>query len=76
MRLHVLYDSKGQILAAVELSEGDSEGTPQIRPVAKADQYSADLDVPPGLAKLSFREACEKMVVDVGQKVPCLKPRT
>jgi hypothetical protein len=76
MRLHVLYDSKGQILAAVELSEDVSEGTPQVRPVAKADQYSADLDVPPGLAKLSFREACEKMFVDVVQESPCLKART
>lgn len=76
MRMHVLYDSKGQILAAVELSEDVSEGTPQVRPFAKADQYSADLDVPPGLEKLSFREACEKMVVDVAQKSPCLKART
>jgi hypothetical protein len=75
MRMHVLYDSKGQILAAVELSEGVSDGSPQVRPVAKPGQYCADLDVPPGLAKRSFREACEKMVVDVAQKVPRLKPR-
>lgn len=76
MKMHVLYDASGEILAAVELSEGASEDVLQVRPVAKADQYSADLDVPPGLAKLSFREACAKMVVDVAQKAPCLKART
>lgn len=75
MRMHVLYDSSGQILAAVDLSEGVSEGTPQVRPVPKPDQYSADLDVPPGLAHLSFKEACEKMVIDLAQKVPSLKAR-
>jgi hypothetical protein len=73
MKMHVLYDSRGQILAAVELSEGVSEDTLQVRPVVKPDQYSADLDVPPGL---SFAEACEKLVVDVAQKVPRLKARS
>jgi hypothetical protein len=76
MRMHVLYDSSGQILAAVDLSEGVSQDTPQFRPVAKPDQYSADLDVPASLAHLTFREACEKMVVDVAQKVPRLNART
>jgi hypothetical protein len=73
MKMHVLYDSSGQILAAVELPEVVSEGTLQVRPVAKPDQYSADLDVPLGL---SFMEACEKLVVDVAQKIPRLKART
>jgi hypothetical protein len=76
MKMHVLYDSSGQILAAVELSEGVSEDTLRVRPVAKTDQYSADLDVPPALAHLSFKDACEKLVVDVAQKAPGLKART
>jgi hypothetical protein len=74
--MHVLYDSSGRILAAVELSEGDSEGTLQARPVAAPGQYSADLNVPPDLAHLSFKEACEKLVVDVAEKVLRLKART
>lgn len=73
MRMHVLYDASGHILAAAELSEGDSKDSLQVRPIAKPDQFQADLDVPPGL---SFIEACEKMVVDLARKVPCLKART
>jgi hypothetical protein len=76
MRMHVLYDASGQILAAVELSERDSEGTPQVRPVAKSNQYTADLDVPPAHADLSFKDACETLVVDVAQKVLRLRSRT
>jgi hypothetical protein len=76
MKMHVLYDASGEILAAVELSEGASEDILQVRPVAKSDQYSADLDVPPDLAHLSFKDVCEKLVVDVAQKVPRLKART
>ena len=76
MKIHVLYDSSGRILAAVELSEDVSDGTPQVRPVAKPDQYTADLDVPPALAHLSFKDACEKLVVDGAQKVLRLKAGT
>ncbi len=76
MKMHVLYDASGQILAAVELSEDASEDTLQVRPVAKPDQYSADLDVPSALAHLSFKDACENLVVDVAEKVPRLKSRT
>ena len=72
MKMHVLYDASGQILAAVELSES----TLQVRPVAKSDQYTADLDVPPALADLSLKDVCEKLVVDVAQKVPRLRSRT
>jgi hypothetical protein len=72
MRMHVLYDANGRILAAVELPEGAAEDAPQVRPVAKPDQYTADVDMP---TNLSFKDACEKLVVDVAQKVPCLKAR-
>ena len=75
MRMHVLYDSSGQILAAVELPEVVSADTLQVRPVVKPGQYSADVDVPPDLAHLSFKEACEKLMVDVAQKAR-LKART
>jgi hypothetical protein len=76
--MHVVYDSNGRIVAAVRLPEGGPKGTQQVglRPVAKPDQYSADLDVPPDQAHLSLVEACEKLVVDVAQKVPRLKART
>jgi hypothetical protein len=74
--MHVLYDSSGRILAAVELSEGVSKDTQHVRPVAKPGQYTADLDVPPALGRLGFKDACEQLVVDVAQKVPCLKART
>jgi len=73
--MHVVYDSHGQIVAAAELSEDISDDT-RARPVTKPDQYSADVDVPPDLAHLSFKEVCERSLVDVAQKVPRLKART
>ncbi len=76
MRMHVVYDSHGQIVAAAELSEDISDDTPQARPVTKPDQYSADVDVPADLAHLSFKEVCERSLVDVAQKVLRLKART
>jgi hypothetical protein len=76
MKMHVLYDARGQILAAVELSEGASKDALQVRPVAKSDQYTADLDVPAALAHMSFKDVCETLVVDVDQKVPRLRSRT
>jgi hypothetical protein len=76
MKMHVLDDSSGQILAAVELSEGASKNTLQVRPVVKPNQYSADLDVPSSLADMGFKDACERLVVDVTQTVPRLKART
>ena len=76
MKVHVLYDTSGQILAAVELSKDASKDTLQVRPVAKPDQYTADLDVPSALDHLSFKDVCETLVVDVAQKVPRLKSRT
>jgi hypothetical protein len=75
MKMHVLYDASGQILAAVELSESASKDSLQVRPVAKPGQNSADMDVPAALAHLSFKDACEKLVVDVAQKAPGLKAR-
>ena len=76
MKMHVLYDASGQILAAVELSESASKDSLQVRPVAKPGQYRADMDVPPAHADLSFKDICEKLVVDIAQKVPRLRSRT
>lgn len=76
MKIHVLYDSTGRILAAAELLEGVSEDMPQVRPVANPDQYTAELEMPTVMAHLSFKEACEKLVVDVAQKVHCLRTRS
>lgn len=76
MKMHVLYDASGKILAAVELSEGASEDVLQVRPIAKSDQYSAELEMPTVMAHLSFKEACEKLMVDVAQKVHCLRTRS
>ena len=76
MKIHVLYDDSGQILAAAELSESASKDSLQVRPVAKPGQYSADMDVPAALAHLSFKDACEKLTIDVAQKVLRLRAQT
>ena len=76
MKIHLLYDASGQVIAAAELPERSAENTLQVRPVAKSGQYTADFDVPPDLADLGFTDLCEKLVVDTSEKVPRLKART
>lgn len=66
MRLHVLHDRTGRILAAVRLDSPSSapKATGTIRPVPRKGQLSAELDVPPEHANLEFVEVCRALRVD------------
>ena len=71
MKLHVVYDKEGKIKAAVRLDPSKSM-TGQIRPVAKPEQYSAEIELPAEHKHLSFGDACRQLLVDVSSKTPRL----
>ena len=81
MKLHVMYDQSGRIIAAVRL-DVDKTTEPNklgrrldgVRPVMKPGHSSADLDVPPEHAHLTFSEACRTLVVDTSSVTPRLRP--
>jgi len=63
MRIHVLHDAKGRILAAVSLK---SEGThPSPRPVAASGQKSLELEVPAEYQHEDLQTICGTLCVDV-----------
>jgi hypothetical protein len=70
MRLHVVYDKRGKIVAAVNLEPADSS---LLRPVAKKGQASAELEVPKEHAHLSFADVCQRFKVDTRTKNPSLR---
>jgi hypothetical protein len=72
MKLHVLYDDAGTILAAVRL--GQDESAPVLRPVPQAGQFSADLDVPHDCCHLDFLELCRTLCVDTKQQTLVRRP--
>lgn len=83
MKLHVMYDKSGRIVAAVRLDEGgdlpkhghlgNKIGPP--RPVMKLRHSTADLELPAEHAHLSFADACRQLEVDVAHPPPRLRPR-
>jgi hypothetical protein len=63
MRIHVLHDAKGRILAAVSLK---SEGIhPSLRPVAASGQKSVELEVPAAYQHEDLQTICGKLCIDV-----------
>jgi hypothetical protein len=68
MKLHVLYDRSGRILAAVHLDPPDGEGVGELRPVPQKGQMSGDFEVPAEYAHLDFVEACRALRVDTKKR--------
>jgi hypothetical protein len=65
MRLHVLYDRSGTILAAVQLDDekGGEQQVPPLRPLAQRGQFTADFVLPSDFRHLSFFEVCTQLKV-------------
>jgi hypothetical protein len=61
MKIHVVYDGEGRILAA-SLDEDNYEGP---RPVASSTEHSGTLDVPATLDSTSLEDICLGFRVDV-----------
>lgn len=75
MKLHVVYDGQGRIVAAVRLDaehKAKHLNFGRLRPVVKPGHHSADLDVPEEHASLSFADVCRKLTVET-TKPPRLK---
>jgi hypothetical protein len=61
MRLHLVHNKAGNILAAVHLKT-ENDGGP--RPVAGKGEHELVLEVPPEHRGMSFLEICKNLRVD------------
>ena len=72
MRIHVLHDAKGRILAAVSLNSQGIDPSP--RPVAASGQKSLELEVPAEYQHEDLPAICGKLSIDVkSQKLVAAK---
>ena len=62
MKLHVLFDRSGTILAAVLLDDEDARVT-KPRPVPQRGQFIADVTVPAQYGEMSLFGVCTRMKV-------------
>jgi hypothetical protein len=76
MKLHVIYDNSGKIVAGVRV---DAEGTTKhptlgsLRPVVKPGHFSAEVDVPEEHTHLTLADLCLKLVVQTSSNTPQLR---
>ena len=81
MKLHVMHDKSGKIVAAVRIDEDKSkprhpgQRIASPRPVPRRGFTSVELEVPVEHAHLSFKEACEQLMVGTSGPKPQLKLR-
>jgi len=81
MKLHVMYDQTGRIVAGVRLDADESKQrdpggmTGTVRPVSKSGHASAELEVPAEHAHLTFTEVCQRLMVDTSGDKRYLKAR-
>ncbi|MPY95633.1 MAG: hypothetical protein GEV08_22020 [Acidimicrobiia bacterium] len=71
MRLHLIHDDEGRILAAVDLSSG-GEGQPTPHPAARDDQAGVELEVPEQYLDLGLAEICTRLRVDLERGELCM----
>ena len=71
MKLHVVFDKNGEILAAAQL---DAEAPVRARPVAdeKAGHRAAEVYVPAEYGHYDLAGVCQRMKVDAKGKLPSL----
>jgi hypothetical protein len=74
MRLHVLFNENGDILAAAPLG---SVGPVRVRPVAdeRAGQRAASVDVPPEYAHYDLSAVGQRLRVSVEGRFPELRAK-
>jgi hypothetical protein len=74
MKLHVVFDDKGEILAAAEVVSGAKIRARPI-PDKHAGHRAADVYVPAGYHHYDLAGICQRLRVDVGAALPELKAR-
>jgi hypothetical protein len=67
MKIHVVHDAKGRILAAIRVNP-DSK-VPQLRPMPGRGHSSLELEVPPEHQATDFKTLCQTMRVDAKKKM-------
>jgi hypothetical protein len=67
MKIHVVHDAKGKILAAIRLNPDPN--VPQLRPMPGRGHSSAELEVPLEHQATDFKTLCETMRVDAKKKM-------
>lgn len=67
MRLKVVYDENGRILAAAAVPEGNDDML-AVTPIAGARQIAAEVDVPDNIAGDGLLAICTRMRVDPHRK--------
>lgn len=72
MRLHIVHDGQGKILAAAEVSQKRKGG--MLIPRASHGQVEAELDVPKQFETLELREIVRQLYVDTKSDPPSLVP--
>jgi hypothetical protein len=74
MKLHVVFNQDGEILAAVQLDPG---ATVRARPRAdeQAGHRAADIYVPAEYGHYDLAAVCQRLRVDVSGKFPDLKAK-
>lgn len=75
MKVHIVFDEEGGIVAAVKL---DSDAPVRARPIAdeQAGQRAADVYVPPEYSHYDLAGVCQRLTVDVAGRVPELKAKS
>jgi hypothetical protein len=68
MRLHVVHDSDGRIVAASASAEDGSDEAFVAVPVAGSDQVAAEVDVPAEYASHDLATLCNQFRVDADHR--------
>lgn len=77
MKLHVIYDRQGKVLAAGLPRQPAMEmGGPDFGPDPQEEQHAAELEVPEELTGTKFHQLGERLMVDTRSKPHRLMPRS
>jgi hypothetical protein len=81
VKMHVMHDQSGKIVAAVRLDDDSSQPgrpghrTAPPRPVPTPGFTSIEVEVPAEHSHLSFKEACEQLMIETAGGKPYFKLR-
>jgi hypothetical protein len=73
MRIHVVYDGDGNIIATAEIASGPDE--PSLTPLPSPGQAAAEFDVPGDYEEMTPLERHNSLKVDVQSSSPALVRR-
>jgi hypothetical protein len=76
MKIHVLYDGEGNVIAAGLPKRLAMEMGPEFGPEPGKDQYATELEVPEELTGTKFHELGERLQVDTKSKPHKLRSKS